>query len=312
MRIADSIELIKEFPAHNSVEFDGKAHWNMYKTKNIIVNAKASMLYCQKHWGSLSIKTTFKGSEYYETGNTKYLVSENNYLILNQDTEYSSFIDSDADVESFTIHFSPDFINEFISGLTTKSGLFFNQGFEKNDFPEFIEKTYQHDNLVTPILLKIRKLSDDLELNKDQIDELLSNLLQNMLQLNANVKTEVNRIDALRESVKLELYKRLNYAKEYIDSCYDQNISLEKISTVICMNSEYFIRQFKKYFKITPIQYLIKKRMEAAKIIISTSDISISEVCQQVGYSDLTSFGKLFRKYYHISPDGFKKLNARA
>ena len=75
MILADSIGLIKEFPAHNSVEFDGQAHWSMYRAKNIIVDAKASTLYCQKHWGSLSVKATFKGVEYYTTQKSKYLVS---------------------------------------------------------------------------------------------------------------------------------------------------------------------------------------------------------------------------------------------
>jgi AraC-like DNA-binding protein len=46
----------------------------------------------------------------------------------------------------------------------------------------------------------------------------------------------------------------------------------------------------------------MRKRMDAAKLLLQTPGISITEVCQQVGYFDLSSFGKLFRRYYNLSP----------
>jgi AraC-like DNA-binding protein len=49
--------------------------------------------------------------------------------------------------------------------------------------------------------------------------------------------------------------------------------------------------------------------MDAARQLLQKSEMDISEVCERVGYSDLSSFGKLFRRYYNVSPTEVKKAS---
>lgn len=48
--------------------------------------------------------------------------------------------------------------------------------------------------------------------------------------------------------------------------------------------------------------------MDAAAHLLRTGEISVSEVCQRVGYFDISSFGKLFRRYHHCSPTEMSRI----
>lgn len=88
-----------------------------------------------------------------------------------------------------------------------------------------------------------------------------------------------------------------------------EEVTLEKLASVSLFNQTYFLRQFKNYFGITPGKYLIRRRMEAAKMLLEQNkEVSITEVCLEVGYNDLSSFSKLFKHYFHFSPEHFRKM----
>ena len=112
---------------------------------------------------------------------------------------------------------------------------------------------------------------------------------------------------AIKTSTKKELYKRLTRAKDFIDSCYNRDIRVAELAAVCFLNETYFLRQFKNYFGITPRQYIILNRMKAARQILEKEkDIKITEVCFRVGYNDLSSFSKLFKHFFSVSPESFQ------
>ena len=89
-------------------------------------------------------------------------------------------------------------------------------------------------------------------------------------------------------------------------------LTLEKIAAIAHLNTAYFLRQFKNYFLVTPYQYIIERRLDEAKRQFETSDISVTDVCFSVGYHDLTSFIKLFKKNFSLSPECYQKQFRRS
>jgi YesN/AraC family two-component response regulator len=74
----------------------------------------------------------------------------------------------------------------------------------------------------------------------------------------------------------------------------------------------YISKIFKEETGESPINYLIKIRLEKAKDILLNSDSgSIKNIANQVGYDDVYHFSKLFKKYYGISPLYYKKRAMR-
>ncbi len=110
-----------------------------------------------------------------------------------------------------------------------------------------------------------------------------------------------------------ELSKSKSIAKElknYFYNHYNEKISLEKIAKKLYISPFYISKVFKEEFGQTPINFLIKIRLEKAKILLSTKkELSIKEVAYLVGYEDEFYFSKSFKKFYGISPTEFKNTS---
>ncbi|QEC66123.1 helix-turn-helix transcriptional regulator [Panacibacter ginsenosidivorans] len=301
------VSLINNFPDFNVKGFDIDTYNNFFKTSNSIINAKASDIAYPEHWGCFSIKCAFGGEEIYRSQNRVYAVHEQNFLLLNEGQYYSSYIFSKKPVESFTLNFTKAFMQEVCAG-------FVNSDEQILDYPlaeskintEFVERLYKHDNTVSPVLFKIKQLAKNFYANRAAITELYFVLLEKLLLFNTEVHKEINNVKASKPSTQKELYKRLHYAKDFIDSCYASEITLHELSQITLMNTAYFLRQFKKYFHTTPYKYLMTKRMQVAGNMMQHTRLPIADICTSVGYEDVSSFTKLFKKQHGISPEKFR------
>ena len=289
------------------------AYNSQFKTANVIIQANSKEVSYPEHWGPLSIKCAFKGKEFYRVNNCNYAVADENYLVINDGNNYSSYINSDTEVESFTINFSSPFIKEFTeSANETGEALLFNfRDFNSNNNVEIIERLYLHDDFVSPVIFRMMQLTEeDFNNNHGQIEELYFLLFERLLHKQRATLNEVSRVQAVKKSTQMELYKRLYRAKDFIDSSYNEDISIQDLANVCWLNQSYFLRQFKMYFKISPHQYVVSKRMEAAKGMLERdASMPISEVCTQVGYIDVSSFSKLFKAFYKSSPEKFQRMH---
>ena len=91
-------------------------------------------------------------------------------------------------------------------------------------------------------------------------------------------------------------------AKKYIQDNFRKDISLEDVSQKVDISSYYFSKVFKEETGENFIEFLTKLRMEEAKRLLEESDLSIKEVCSEVGYSDPNYFSRNFKKYAGITP----------
>jgi YesN/AraC family two-component response regulator len=95
---------------------------------------------------------------------------------------------------------------------------------------------------------------------------------------------------------------------DYLNENFDQKISLEQIAHNMYLSPVYISKIFKEETGESPINYLIKIRLEKAKdILIKGKNHSIKNIADQVGYEDVYHFSKLFKKYYGISPLYYRK-----
>ena len=304
---ADNIHLMKAFPDFNSPGFNINEYNKKFKDNNIVIHASSSCVSYPEHWGCLSIKCAFHGNEYYQSGDRFYAVNDTNYLIMNEGSFYSSYIFSKSAVESFTVNFSEEFETNAIQGLINTHEDLLSFTHPAGQKIEFTEKLYRHNELISPVLFQLFSLSSQLHCNKILMGELYYTLIEKLLLNQKNVNREVQQIKAIKASTRNELYKRLYYAKDFIDSCYMTDLCLEKIAEISHLNTAYFLRSFKYFFKVTPYQYIIHRRLDEAKKLLENSKATVTEVCFSVGYYDLTSFIKLFRNKFGLSPKKYQR-----
>jgi AraC family transcriptional regulator len=112
-------------------------------------------------------------------------------------------------------------------------------------------------------------------------------------------------LDVIKQSTRLEIFKRLALAKEWMEANCCSRISLQQMAVVANMNSQHFLRMFKQLFRITPHQYLMSCRLEKAKQLLQEKKMTVTEVCHATGFESIYSFSNLFRKRFGLPPSKF-------
>ena len=100
--------------------------------------------------------------------------------------------------------------------------------------------------------------------------------------------------------------------KAYIDEHYREEITIERLSQMSWLDDQVSFRSrrlheaFAAIFLQTIHDYLIRVRMENAKALLSTTDLSIKAIAISVGYRRESSFGPAFKKFFGITPSSYR------
>ena len=94
--------------------------------------------------------------------------------------------------------------------------------------------------------------------------------------------------------------------KNYIDSHYSQNITLDFLSNLTYMNKFHLVHTFTKQIGLSPINYAINKRIQEAKNLLSTTNYSIRDIASIVGFSNSSYFSQMFKKIIGITPKNYR------
>nr|WP_299171116.1 helix-turn-helix domain-containing protein [uncultured Allomuricauda sp.] len=95
-------------------------------------------------------------------------------------------------------------------------------------------------------------------------------------------------------------------AQKFIESNVRDKISVEGLAKKYAISSRNFVRRFKKATQNTPLEYIQRVRIEAAKRSLESTEQNVNEVMYQVGYADQKAFRTVFKKYAGISPVAYK------
>ena len=104
-------------------------------------------------------------------------------------------------------------------------------------------------------------------------------------------------------SNKLRLVKKV---VKYIKRHYDEDLSVEKISEHCGYSRFYISKTFKEITGYTVIWYINAARIEKAKSLLKSGDLSMSEIATQCGFVNQSYFGKVFKRLESISPHEYK------
>ncbi len=106
---------------------------------------------------------------------------------------------------------------------------------------------------------------------------------------------------------KLAYYPRLKRLHQYVEQSYSEPIPLEKAARIVALESSYFSSYFRAKVGITFTDWLRQVRVEKAMELMKANDFSISEVAEAVGFKELRTFERAFKRYALKTPREFKK-----
>jgi AraC-like DNA-binding protein len=111
-----------------------------------------------------------------------------------------------------------------------------------------------------------------------------------------------------RVSQDPELLRRLLRAKDRMDAASHEEWPVRRLARVSGVSEAHFARSFKEAFGVPPHRYLLTRRIERATALLRDTDLDITEIAFQTGWSSLGTFGRTFRDVTGESPS---ELRAR-
>ncbi|MDO7906829.1 response regulator [Paenibacillus sp. JX-17] len=109
------------------------------------------------------------------------------------------------------------------------------------------------------------------------------------------------------ECVKSSGDKAIEVALQYIRAHYADDLSLEKVASVVFLTPVYFSQLFKQKTGQGYKEYVISLRMEQAKRLLLNSELKLADVAEQIGYQDVRHFTQVFRKKCSVTPTEYRQ-----
>ena len=171
----------------------------------------------------------------------------------------------------------------------TQGNSFYSYGSDKNQFINFAQ-------------LMMREFQD----KKSGFEKVCLGLLQVLLVYIARKQN----LSVISDS-SFRLSKECALAKRYIDINYSQNITLDSLAEITHINKFYLAHSFTECIGQSPINYLTNRRLEASKELLTSSNLSVTQVASSVGFSSQSYFSQNFQKKVGMSPRQYRKLHSK-
>jgi len=133
--------------------------------------------------------------------------------------------------------------------------------------------------------------------------------LDNLISLRERL---LERLLALADQVVVTREQRnstlIDRASKFIEANFSQDLTLEEVAQQVYLSPCYFSRLFKQIKGLNFIDYLTRVRLQAARELLLSTNLSVAEIAARVGYHDARYFGQVFKKQEGYTPGVFRKI----
>jgi len=256
-----------------------------------------------------SIRVVVQGHERFRIGKRNLTLHPSSFLAINEATVFSSSVYADVPVNTFAILYSPAFLKTFHRDYLLSETALLDDPFNTGDThtATFLETLYPFNGDMMFNLLHLKHHLENSPHDEILISEYLYCCLLNFYKLYDNeIIAKKNQLTVLNPGTRAELFRRLNNAKDYILSNYNQSISIQEISSHACLSEIHFFRSFKQIYNCSPHQYLIQARLNNARYMLKNTSYALSEIVNLIGFDNTSSFIRLFKERFGDTPGNFR------
>ena len=163
----------------------------------------------------------------------------------------------------------------------------------EGDFEHYYLHIYEDHSSATSIIKNKQKAFHNKVASKGIIYMLISRFLKDAQPKDSSSDNRIiNVVNFIRKNI-------------------DKNIDIDTLAGLSCLSKDHFIRLFKSEMKTTPLQYIVKKKIEKAQLLLITKDLAIKEIAYTLGYDNYSYFIKLFKKQTGLTPQTYKESNRK-
>jgi AraC-like DNA-binding protein len=252
------------------------------------------------HCSAFSIKTVFKGLERYHFEEREVAVAAGEVLLVSPNRTYGSSIRTSEVTDSFSIFFPQGWIGERMnSARIDHVRRLLDSGGSSVSLP------------VTPeVSASMAEFADALaRADGDPLagQEALVGMMHGVFSFVETAGEMAARIDAASAVTRLELLRRVSRVRDLLESRVQAGVCLSELAREACLSEFHLLRVFKQAFGTTPARYLERRRMERARDLLLGTDWPIADVAVGCGYSNLSAFGRAFRRAWGHSATSLRE-----
>lgn len=147
-----------------------------------------------------------------------------------------------------------------------------------------------------------KEMIDELQNCRLGFQELLTMYLKQIFLLIQRSRSEK------KPTVSTYLQEEMENARNYFDEHYNEPISIEEFAASRSMSVSWFLRNFKQVVGMSPMHFILTKRINNAVSLLETTNYNVTEISTIVGYDNPMYFSRLFKKQKGVSPTEYRKL----
>jgi AraC-like DNA-binding protein len=127
----------------------------------------------------------------------------------------------------------------------------------------------------------------------------------------SSARGTIEQVTSTPETQYLRELARLRRVRDRIDREYAQPLDVEALARGVNMSAGHLSRQFRLAYGESPYSYLMTRRIERAMALLRRGDLSVTEVCFQVGCGSLGTFSTRFTELVGVPPSVYRRQEAR-
>ncbi len=157
---------------------------------------------------------------------------------------------------------------------------------------------------------KIGFWQEKYNLNTNALEQGIENIpykTQEQIYAAAKIMEACTSYIIYKELITPENNKILETAKAYIEKHLNQDISIEELCKELNVGRTKIYEIFKAELKMGISKYILRRRIHKAKMLLKTTDLSISEIAHSIGFADYNYFSRVYKKTYGKSPKYYRK-----
>ena len=257
--------------------------------------------------GPLSVKTVSRGRARWKTEDGEFWVDETSLLVVNERQPYSITVDSRDKVETCCLFFERGSVESVHRALTEAPEQLVDDPFCATPELRFRVRLQFGDDKLMPRLKAMDRAVRCGALDQSWLENQVMLAARDLLAIEERTEREIARVPAARPATREEIFKRVCRAREFLYASQDQAVRLEDASRAACLSPYHLHRAFRQAFGETPHNFLTRVRLDRARLLLSTTQPTITEVCLGCGFESPGSFSTLFRKKFGRSPREFRR-----
>lgn len=192
--------------------------------------------------------------------------------------------------------------NHLITSNTDKAVRLMQEKIPENAHPDELKQLYtQYLNLIFRVM-RLKNIDYDIEKRGDSalIDSVLSTTTQDIW---SSINTLMNTIKQQNNAKKVDI----NNVIQHIQDNYNTELYLEDMAKQFNTSASYLSRLIKKETSVSFSEYINLLRINKAKELLNTTDMTIKEIYEAVGFNNRNTFIRIFKSSVGTTPSDFKK-----